>query len=156
MKTIIVSYLSKFLSTISMPLSGAGIYLSGKGVVDLSDAATVDAAGASIATGLVVIASAIISRLLGKWLTGPSSPGSAGTSGWTSLFVCATAAGIMGSLPSCASTTTTTTSTAKDGSIVTVVTKSTSGDAATIQASTNAAGLLLPYLVPTRVIHADK
>lgn len=106
MKPLILSYISKFLSAIAAPLAGAGAYLSGKGVVDMADAASVDAACVSIAAGAIVIATAIASRLLGKLLKEPSSAGdsgAAGTSGWAFwLATCATAAGIMGALPSCA------------------------------------------------------
>ena len=149
MKALIVSYLSKFLSAISMPLSGAGIYLSGKGVVDLSDAAAVDAAGTSIATGLMVIASAIISRLLGKWLTEkPSaSGGTGGTSGWALLLTCATAAGFVGALPSCATTVTRTT--LPDGTFIEVTAKAS--DAVAIGAAVEMSRLILPI-----AIHAEK
>lgn len=152
MKALIVSYLSKLLSNIALPLSGAGIYLSGKGVVDLSDAASVDAAGASIATGLMVIASAIISRLLGKWLTGKTlSAGtsqSGGTSGMTLLLACATAAGLgVLSLPSCATTVTQTT--LPDGTVITVTAKASDADA--ISAAVAMSELILPI-----IIHPDK
>ena len=107
MKTLIVSYLSAMLRKCALGIAGAGAYIASKGLIDSADSATVDGATTSIATGLAVIATAIISHLLGKWLADPKSSGqvagnSATAPGWALwLSVGASAGFVVLSLPAC-------------------------------------------------------
>ena len=154
MNTLIASAVRHALTA----LAGLGGLLASKSLIDATDTAAVNAAGTTLADALAVIAAALAARLV-IYLTGKlklSSTAGLFAISPAMLGMVATAAAVGTLLPSCASVTTTTTSTAKDGSVVTVVTKSSTPDSATIQASTNAAALVLPYLIPTRAIHADK
>lgn len=107
MKTLIVSYIASALRKCAMAVAGAGAYIASKGVIDATDAAAVDGATTSIATGLAVIATAIISHLLGKWLADTKSSGRvAGTTaaapGWALWLCVGASAGLMVlALPAC-------------------------------------------------------
>lgn len=93
MKNSILSILRHSLTG----LAGLGGFLASKGLADAGDAASLDAAGVSLADALAVIAAAVLARMA-LWAMGKvfSSDTSAGVAGWIGL------AGFLGfSLPAC-------------------------------------------------------
>lgn len=102
------SYIESLIRHALTALAGLGGFLASHQFIDAGDAAAVDAAGASVASGLVVILSAVIGRILltlvAKYFrhgTGEldKQEGPFGKAGALLLFACA--AGALGVLPSC-------------------------------------------------------
>lgn len=153
MKTLLSAYLPSLLRHCFTALAALGAFLATKGIIDPSDTAAVNTAGATIASGLVVILTAVIARLAivlaakvksSGWVAGITDK----ASGWA-LWLCVSAsAGLMVlALPACSTTVTRTTM--PDGTIIEVTAKSS--DAAAIGAAVDVSTLLMPIL-----IHADK
>lgn len=148
MKNILTTYLPTLLRHAFTSLASLGALLATKGLIDSADAGTVDAAGGTLGAALVVIATAILSRLaitlLGKLKISGLVPGA--TDKAVGLLLWLGMVGLAGlsmfALPGCATTVTTTK--LPDGSVVTVTAKSS--DPVAIAGALEVTKLLAPTL----------
>lgn len=148
MKTLLSTYLPTMLRHCFTALAGLGAYLSTKGLIDPTDAVAVDTAGGTIATGLVVILTAILARLalmlLAKTKISGVVTGLDKVPAWALWIGMGSLSGFL-MLGSAGCSTTLTKTTMPDGTVIEVTAKAS--DPVAIRAAVDISGLLMPLVV---------